>query len=303
MLRRTGETPWVYDMIQKFDTEAKKNKTVLLTHCGIDAVPSDIITYVLVKYIRENYNEGTSSVINSVQSANGKLSGGTATTALTISEGFSVKELLRAFTPFSLSPVSASSFQKNSPLVNRTLLQRVLGPSIVPELGVMTSAPQAAIDAAIVQRSWGLFDDGKYYGDKFRFAIFLRARNYFAGVFQNLAIGFLGISLVLPPVRWLLKKVAPKAGEGSTREEAKNYYLKYKALATSDSGKKVVAKMDLIGDAYYWTGVFLVQAALEVLQGSAGRARKNGGVLTPATLEDGFVDRLKKAGVKLTITA
>jgi short subunit dehydrogenase-like uncharacterized protein len=276
---------------------------MIVTHCGIDAVPSDIITYVLVKYIRDHYKEGTSSVINSVQSVSGAISGGTATTALTISDGFSIKELIRAFTPFSLSPAPASSYQKKSSPVQKSLLQKILGPAVVPELGVMTAAPQATIDAAIVQRSWGLFDGGKYYGDKFRFAIFIRARNYLLGIVQNFTIALLGVALMLAPARWLLAKVAPKAGEGSTREEAKKYHLRYKALATSDSGKKVVAKMNLEGDAYRWTGVFLAEAALEVLRGSAGRARNIGGVLTPATLGDGFVDRLEKAGVILSINS
>ena len=63
----TGEVPWVHDMISRFHDLAKQNQCVLIPQCGIDSVPSDLMAYVLVKHVREQYNEGVVEVLNSIQ--------------------------------------------------------------------------------------------------------------------------------------------------------------------------------------------------------------------------------------------
>jgi short subunit dehydrogenase-like uncharacterized protein len=47
--------------------------------------------------------------------------------------------------------------------------------------------------------------------------------------------------------------------------------------------------------------MFVVQAAMEILKGDGGLALKTGGLVTPATLGDGFVDRLEEAGVIMSL--
>lgn len=71
----------------------------------------------------------------------------------------------------------------------------------VPELGTLAISVNEGPDRAIVHRSWGLFDNGKLYGSKFRFAEHMRVKNVLVGVLLNLAIAMGMVLLSLPPVR------------------------------------------------------------------------------------------------------
>jgi hypothetical protein len=119
------------------------------------------------------------------------------------------------------------------------VLSKLLGYVTVPDLGILCDAPQNSIDAAIVYRSWGLFDEGKYYGPNFRFAEYIRAKSALMAVFQYYSMLFGGFLLLSAPGRWLLSKFLPVPGEGAEKEASKGHYMKYKAVATSDSGKRV----------------------------------------------------------------
>ena len=93
----------------------------------------------------------------------------------------------------------------------------------------------------------------------------------------------------------------PAPGEGPEKEASKSHYTKYKAVATSDNGKRVMARFETLGNPYYSTALFVVEAAMEVLKGDGGLALKTGGLVTPATLGMGFVDRLEKASIKISV--
>jgi short subunit dehydrogenase-like uncharacterized protein len=116
---------------------------------------------------------------------------------------------------------------------------------------------------------------------------------------QHYSLVGLQLLMILPPGRWLLSKVLNKPGEGADREVSASYFAKFKAIATSESGRRVTARVDLMNSVYYFTGLFVAEAALEIVKGSGGRAVREGGVMTSACLEDGYVDRLEKAGLKL----
>lgn len=239
-------------------------------------------------------------MLNSVQSIRGTLSGGTAASALNISTAYPVAYLLKTFAPFALSPVQPSADQLKG-VPPKSLRSTLLGNWYVPELGVLISWPGTAVDRAIVHRSWGLFDEGKWYGSRFRFSALLRSRNALTGALQRLALVALQLLLLLPPGRWLLRKFLNKPGEGSSRDESEEFGARFKAVATSESGKRVTAGIELPNCVYYWTGVFVSEAALEILKGTGGKAVREGGVVTSACLEEGYVERLEKAGLSVAI--
>jgi short subunit dehydrogenase-like uncharacterized protein len=289
-------------MINRFNDTAAKNKTILLLQCGIDSVPSDLLAWSLAKHIRDTYHEGTDACVASIQSINGSVSGGTAETALSISSAYPVATLLKAMKPFALSPIKPSPAQ-NAPPAKRTLFNRVLGYVSIDGLGDLTTWPGAPLDRAIVHRSWGLFGgpDG-LYGGRFRFELLCRARNAVLAVAQAFSINMLGLLFLFPPGRWLLARALHKAGDGADRGTAAGYFIKYKALATSDSGRQVMGRLDLMKSPYYFTGVFVGTAALEILRGDGkSKAMREGGVVTSATLEDGYRERLEKVGAKVEI--
>jgi len=316
----TGEVPWVYDIIAKFHDKARKDGIVLIPQSGVDSVPSEIITYLLVKYAREHYQEGLGEVINSTQEmkyvlflqsseviANMKtfrngISGGTADSGLSITENFSISHLMKSMDPFGLSPVKPSAIQKQA-VGGGGILSSILGYITVPELGNLTNWPGNSIDRAIVHRSWALFDDGELYGKSFHFAQLLKARNALQAVVQAMVMRSLPILLALPPGRWLLRKMVPSPGDGPSREQTNKMSARYKALAITESGKKITGELVLKGSMYYWTGVFVAEAALELLRGSGGKAKRECGVMTPSTLEAGYIERLAKAGFNVQVKA
>lgn len=296
----TGEVPWVYDMVNKYHETAKANKTALILQCGFDSVPSDMLTYVLVKHVREKYGEGLVSVVNSIQKISGGFSGGTIASAMNLYETYPAGFLLKSVAPFALSPVKPSQEQLSHEPRN-DLRAWVLGSYNVKDLGVLTTYPGTIMDRSIVHRSWGLFNAGAYYGKKFKFTALLKAKNTFAGTLQHYALTGLSILMMLPPGRWLLRKFVEAPGSGPGREASSKFFCKIKGVATTESGRRLAATLELKNSLYYYTGLFVTEAALEILRGSGGKAVRDGGVVTSATLEDGYVDRLEKAGVSVKI--
>jgi hypothetical protein len=261
-----------------------------------------MLAYSLAKYIRDTYQEGTDNCVASIQSMNGSFSGGTAETAMSITSGYPLTYLANTMKPWALSPIASSSAQQTS-AAPRSLLSKILGYVSVKDLGYLTSWPGSALDRSIVHRSWGLFGGPEgIYGKGFRFELLLRAKTAIAAILQAQVFNLLGVLLLLPPGRWILRKMVHPPGEGASREESNKFFMKYKAIATSDSGKRVGGKLNLMNSAYWFTAVFVATAALEILRGNGkSRALKEGGVVTSAMLEQGYVDRLEKVGAKFEI--
>lgn len=207
---------------------------------------------------------------------------------------------MKSMVPFGLTPVKPNAVQKQAP-GGGGIVSTILGYVAVPELGNLTDWPGNSMDTGIVNRSWYLYDGGNYYGKNFHFSVLLKARNAFTATLQAVLMRTLPIVIALPPGRWLLRKLVPEPGGGPTREETKKMTARWKALATTDSGKKITAEVTAKGSLYHWTGVFVAEAALELLRGKGGLAKEKGGFLTPSTLGDGYVERLREAGFDIQV--
>ena len=294
----TGETPWVYDMEKAWHETAKQNGAALISLCGIESVPADILAYILVHEVRTKLNAGVTECINTLQDAKGGLSGGTLNTAISLFEHYSTSELLTSMKPYALSTVSPPS---NPP--KQSLMTSVLGACTIDGLGVLAKSPQAAVDISCVNRSWSLFDGGKFYGQNFHFTEWMKVSNTLIASLINYGFAAFVVSLYLPPVRWLLKKLVYEPGQGPDVLKSKDDHLVYKAMAKieGDESKRAVATLRYDGPGYYFTGLLVVEAALVLLKGGETLATKLGGLVTPATLEQGYVERLQKAGVKIDV--
>jgi len=229
----------------------------------------------------------------------GSVSGGTANTAITLVEAYPLKFLAEAMKPYALSPVPPP---KKSP--SESLLTKLLGWRRIPDLGILTDSPQAGSDIPIVNRSWGLFTNGDFYGQNFSFKEWLRVKSGLMGTVVHYVTAISIFMLILPPFRWYLKRLVYQPGQGQTKDEAKNNRLSYKAIATADCEpkKRAVATFDYTGGGYYLTGILVAEAAMIVLRGGDNLAKKLGGMVTPATLEMEYVERLRKAGIKIEVS-
>ena len=294
----TGESPWVLEMIEKFHETAKKAHAIIIPEIGIESAPSDMLAWSLATLIRKNFSLGTKEIIASLHRIKGAPSGGTLATVLTIFESYGLKGLARASRPWAMSPIPGPK-----PTDPTSLATRLFGVRRVPGLGVLTTSIAGPTNTAIVQRSWGLFDEGRYYGSKFQYKEYLTVRNVFVGVLMHFAFAFGAVALLLRPCRWLVRKLIYAPGEGASKENTKKDSVEWRAIATADEDspnpRRAFGKFRYDGGGYYLTGLLLAEAAMVILRGDRTIERLSGGVLTPATLGQPFVDRMQQAGIVL----
>ena len=212
-----------------------------------------------------------------------------------IFDTYSLDQLNESVKPWAMSPVPHSEPRKPTPWI-----ERLFGTRFVQDLGTLTTSFMATPNIAIVQRSWGIFDQGNFYGQRFQYNELMRVRNVFLGVILHLAGVLGGIALCLSPIRWLIRQFVFKPGQGPSKEDGSREYFELRAVATSDSpeSRRAFAKLSWDGSLYHLTGVFLAEAAIVILREKTVAHDLGGGCLTPATLGDPFIDRLRKAGMK-----
>ena len=222
-------------------------------------------------------------------------SGGTLATLLAIFDVYTLGQLTESFKPWVMSPVPHSESAKATPWI-----EKLSGTRSVPDLGTLATSYMATPNTAIVQRSWGLFDQGNFYGQNFQYNEFMRVRNMLIGVASHLVITLGGILLCLSPIRWLTRKLVFKPGQGPDKQDARQNHIEIRAVATSDSpdSQRAFAKLSWNGSLYHLTGVLLAEAAIVILRERTAAHDLGGGCLTPATLGYPLIDRLQKAGVK-----
>ncbi|KAJ5178480.1 Saccharopine dehydrogenase / Homospermidine synthase [Penicillium coprophilum] len=292
----TGETPWVKSIIEKYHETAKVNGAIMIPCSGVESVPADILAWALVKRVREDLSSPTRQIDSTIKEMKSSgASGGTISTILTTFEAFSMSDLSKSMTPFSLA---ASPPPKKVP--GESILEKLLGARSIRDLGTVTTSPSGICDMTIVHRSSSLMPE--LYGPHFFFHQFLSVRNALIGV--AIHIGFLiAVSLLaLPPVRWLVRKFVFAPGSGPTKEDSANDLLEYHAIATADnpSAQRVFGKITYHGGMYPFTGLLLAEAAMVILNDEEKiRKVSRGGIVTPATLGQDYVDRLEKVGCKI----
>jgi hypothetical protein len=256
-----------------------------------------MLAYLCAKTIRDTLNTSLKDCVNSIQKIAFGVSGGTTHTAIGLVEAYPLKFLNASLKPTALCPISPPKAKPGT----KGIVSALLGWRYVKDLGVLTDSPQAASDVGIVYRSWGLFDGGKFYGPNFTFTEYMRVSNVVSGTLVHYLLATFLIGLYLRPLRWLMRKAAYAQGSGPDREEAKKNVFSYKTVATADdsSGRRAFATYFYRGAGYYMTGITLTEAALVLSRGGDCLGKRLGGMITTATLEMEYVERLQKAGIKL----
>lgn len=130
----------------------------------------------------------------------------------------------------------------------------------------------------------------------------MRVSNGVIGVGIHFANALLPLALSITPLRWILKKLVVAPGGGPAREVADKDIIEYRAIGTAEQDtlhpKKAMARFRHEGGIYYLTGLLLAEAAMVILRNEDEIIKKHGGgLLTPATLGQPYIDRLCDAGV------
>ncbi|KAJ5239179.1 hypothetical protein N7468_003798 [Penicillium chermesinum] len=294
----TGETPWIRLMVEKYHETAKANGSIIIPSLGFESVPADMLAWSLVKRVREDLSSQTRSIescIKKIKSAGA--SGGTLNSIFSNFEALPVSQLFKGFQPFSLA---VSTPPKDVP--GESILEKLLGVRYVRDLGTLTTSPNGMADMAIVHRSSSLMSE--LYGKRFYFRQLLYVRSYFLGVLFHVGFNLFMASLLIPPVRWLLRRVVYAPGAGPSLESTRNDYAELNAVATADQNtpnpKRVFGKWYFQGSQYVLTGLLVAEAAMVILN-EEDKVRKvsRGGIVTSATLGQAYVDRLDKVGVHI----
>lgn len=296
----TGEAVWHMTMIKKYEATAKATGACLFPQAGIESAPSDLITFKLASVTKSELSAPVKDVVVSVHEIRGAPSGGTLNTVLSLFDVFHWKEVAKSHKPYALSPIQ----NPNRP-PKPSLLSRLTGLHSIPNLGLVSTSITGGTDAAVVQRSWGLFKQEpslqKYFhGPNFTYREFARARSYLRGMAMHYGLVVGGLLLMFcPPFRTIMRKFVYQPGEGPSKEDQKKEYIQLRGVATPDAptetGKQALCKAEYSGGMYYLTAVLLCQGALTLLQDDL---ELKGGVYTPACLGHGYIDRLNELGFK-----
>ncbi|KAL9097541.1 MAG: hypothetical protein Q9165_000437 [Trypethelium subeluteriae] len=306
----TGESPWVYDIVRQYNDLAKSNGAIIIPQIGIESAPADMLAWLLVTHLRRTASLPTAEVVFSIMKVKGTPSGGTFATVMSVMDFYPMSHIVKSSKPYALSPITPPKSSKATSSLWSKLVRSLTGIRSVPELGTLTTSINGASDRTIVYRSWGLIGSGSFYGPNFRFSPYVRANNFVRAILLHWGFTLGTLALLLKPARWLMKKLVYAPGQGPTkeltpnRETARDLFI-CKALGTADSSAtsrpRAVATLNWTGSFYHLTGVFLAQAALTLLRSDTVAHKLGGGVLTPATLGQPFVDNLNKAGLQLGV--
>lgn len=185
------------------------------------------------------------------------------------------------------------------------------------DLGFLTTSISNLGDRAIVFRTWGLMDNGEYYGRKFTFKEYMKTANYFSGVFWFIVLNLLVILPFFTPLRylplidvdnttvltastrWFAKRFFhPGVGEGPSEElvsssphslfkltcmrrARRNYRAEWRGVAKADDGsatpRKAFVRVQSTADPYTLTAICMVQTANSILFSKDTLASKLGG--------------------------
>ena len=218
-------------------------------------------------------------------------SGGTLATMMAIFDVFGPGTIGKSTQQWALSPRPGP---KHSPA---PLLRRLFGVRNDPDLGLVTTSLFGATDAPIVERSSGLLN----YGPQFRYAEFSSVSNRFFGAAMHLGLIFGATLLTLRPVRWLLKKLSYAPGDGPSQESAKDDHAELRgvAKAATEPERRISGRLRWDGSFYALTGAFLATGAIVLAREDAAVRRVGGGILTPASLGQRYIDRMREVGLAI----
>lgn len=290
----TGETPWVRAVIDRVHGRAMASGARLVPFCGFDSVPSDLGAWMVVSWIRDQWNVGTNEVFAGF-SARGGLSGGTAASALA---GAEAKDGRSWADPVLLNPdeLRTNAMRSSNPDFTRVAWserhERWLTPFFM-----------APFNTRVVRRSAALAElAGAPYGQDFRYQEVMETRSRF-GAYAMAGVLWAGAKVMYNPwSRRLATRFLPSPGQGPSDEEIRNGFYRVRLFARTEDGRDVLGVFSHDQDPGYGSTITMACEGALTLAGTARADLPGGpdraGVLTPAFALGGpYLGRLRAAGI------
>jgi short subunit dehydrogenase-like uncharacterized protein len=295
----TGETRWVREMITRHFGRAALDGTRIVPFCGFDSVPSDLGTFLLVRYLQHTQDVAPTEV-RGYFALRGGLNGGTVASALALLDAPNDPS---ATDPFYLDPAAAHSEgqRRRSRGLRRPDYDRALRSWVGPFF-------MAPVNTRVVRRSAALYAQwGEPYGPEFVYLEAARYSSRFAAYRSAMALGLLLGALRHGSTRPVAMAFLPKPGQGPSERAMDDGWFRCELLAFA--GERVIGRALIAYDGdpgNRATVCFACESALALamhadeLPGAPAR----GGVLTPATgLGLVLAERLRNAGVMIEMHA
>ena len=304
----TGETPWVYGLIEKHHEAAKKTGTRIIPFCGFDSVPSDLGAWLVAKTMFDTYGEPVESV-KAAFSMRGGVNGGTLASMFNFM-GSDQAGLLAD--PFLLNPAGAMNVSlaaHKDPIapINDADFKVWLGPFFMGPINTRVVRRSAALLMPVTTPIAPKRGKPQLYSKNFHYQEYMRfgagpiagaaAAAFSAGMFGSQT------AMKFAPLRNLANKLAPGPGTGPSDASMNGGSFRCELIGKSASGRIVRGQISDKGDpGNRATTKMVCEAALclalqfDDLPGGA----KHGGLLTPASgLGEVLLARLRAAGMTL----
>ncbi len=278
----TGEEGFVRTLEREVDATARDTGATMVVCCGFDSVPHDLGARFTVSHLPDDHD----IVLRGYVRASGRMSGGTARTALDALSGAAVV------------PPRVTSDDDGARPVGRLVLE-THRPRELGGWGV----PMPTVDPLIVLRSARVLPG---YGSTFNYGHFAHLRHTATLVGAGVGLGTAALAARTRPGRALLERFLPSPGEGPderTRAAGRFTILflgtAYGARAEDDV--RIVARVRGGDPGYSETSRMLAEAALTL----AGDERPDvAGVVTPAIgLGAPYQRRLEAAGLRFEVVS
>ena len=305
----TGETLWMRQNIDAFQTQAEQTGARIVHCCGYDSIPSDLGVLTLQEHAHAVYGRYCTEIQYVSWAASGGFSGGTIASLLEmVDQAKDDKDKARLLAnPYNLVPEREPDWSQVDQDQARydEELQAWTGPFMM-----------ASINSRIVRRSNAL--QGWRYGEDFRYNESMKLPHRAAAVgFSSLFKLGMG-AIMVPTIRQYLETtVLPSPGEGPSAESRENGFFRSKLVgkipaidgktarlepvetARPEPAEVAVTLIGKVGDnldpGYGSTAKMLGQSALCL---ALDDLPPRGGILTPASaMELTLVNRLRNAGM------
>jgi short subunit dehydrogenase-like uncharacterized protein len=296
----TGETPWVKEICDRHHAQASLDGTRIIPCCGFDSVPSDLGTYLLIRYMQQELGVACQSVKAYFQIAGG-LNGGTLASGLNLYDSGQANQLSN---PFLLNPPGEHSSAEIAR--NQDPEQPNYDADIKTWVAPFFMSP---VNTRIVRRSCALYEQWQQpYGPDFAYQEYLKFNPPLAwlqAMGVNAGMALMGTIMQQPLLRRLLQPLLPQPGSGPSEQTMNDGWFRCELLGITQDGRKVKGLIYDKGDPGNCATVkFLCESALglalntDELPGGLQR----GGILTPATgIGDALAKRLRQTGMTLEV--
>lgn len=285
----TGETPWVRRLVDRHHARAAADGTRIVPLCGFDSVPSDLGAWMVVDWLRREWQQAARAVTSAFRLGGGGLNGGTVASALALAEQGDAGALAD---PLLLVPAGGRAGVVGRRPRRSAGKDQVLGAWLAPFV-------MAPINQQVVLRSAALWAErGAPYGPAFAYDEALALERPVAAM--AVAVGArVGDRLLGSRVgRGLLRRLAPSPGEGPSEAQMARGWFRVRLLGEAQDGRRALGEVGYPGDAGNRATVLMLCESALALALDRERLPAGGGLLTPSTaMGPVLLERLRRAGV------